>query len=203
MFPEPSREEIELTMSDKWILAELNKTLEDVRRLYDDFDFYAVNYVKRFTWSIFADHYIEMVKSRAYGSTGTESQQKAAWWTLHKVLKTILKILAPVTPFITDYIYRTLYNKTVHKEPFPEVEEYDKSLLNYTELVLGANAKIWKLKQQHKLALNAPVKKIWLPEDLKPFELDLKAMHVAKEIIFVNVPTSNVEEKLETIRIEV
>lgn len=181
-FPEPSRSEIELLALDEWIIAEANATLEKVIEYYDNFDFFAVNFVRNFAWYTFADHYIELVKSRAYGNVGNDKQQKAAWWTLHYVLKLVLKMLAPVTPFITDYIYHALYGKTIHLEAFPKVDKYNPELLNYTELIKETNARVWTLKKERKLPLNAPLKSVLIPIELKPFELDLKSAYVADKI---------------------
>jgi len=184
MFPEPSKDEIELIMTDNWILAETNRVIEIVKKHYDQLDFFGANFVKTFAWEVFADHYIELVKSRANGVIGDEKKQKAAWWTLHSVLKTILKLLAPVTPFITDYIYRELYGKTIHLEKFPSPEKYDPSLLKYTKLIMEVNSLIWKAKREKGLSLKSPIRKVYIPKDLQGFEMDLKGMHKIKEIIY-------------------
>ncbi len=183
-FPEPRENEISLLASDKWVLAELNNLIARVKELYEDLDFFAVNYVRDFVWDIFADHYIEMVKSRAYGSIGSESEQKASWWTLHKVLRTVLKLLAPVTPFITDYLYRELYGKTVHLESFPEPEKAERELLDLTDLIRSVNSAVWRVKRERNLSLRSPIRKLYLPKKLEPFAIDLRAMHNCEEIIF-------------------
>jgi len=200
-FPIPSREEIELLPLDKWIIAEANKTLEKVLDLYEDFDFFGVNFMRNFAWYTFADHYIELVKGRAYRNVGAEKQQKAAWWTLHHVLQIILRAFAPVTPFVTDYIYRALYGKTIHLEKFPEIETYDKNLLELTDLLKDANAKVWSIKKSNKLPLNAPIKKVILPKDLKIFSMDLKAAYIAREIEFVEV-SGDIQTKIASIKVE-
>lgn len=181
-FPVPDGK-INLQASDKWILAELSNLITRVKELYEDFDFFAVNYIRDFVWDIFADHYIEMIKARAYGSIGSEMEQKAAWWTLHKVLSTILKLLAPVTPFVTDYLYRKLYGKTIHLEPFPEPKEVKREYLKLTALIRSVNSAVWKAKKNKKLSLRSPIKKLYLPKELEPFIVDLKAMHNCEEII--------------------
>jgi len=173
-----------LIMTDNWILAETNRVIEIVKKHYDQLDFFGANFVKTFAWEVFADHYIELVKSRANGVIGDEKKQKAAWWTLHSVLKTILKLLAPVTPFITDYIYRELYGKTIHLEKFPSPEKYDPSLLKYTKLIMEVNSLIWKAKREKGLSLKSPIRKVYIPKDLQGFEMDLKGMHKIKEIIY-------------------
>lgn len=201
MFPEPNKDEIDLQPLDKWILAEASRTVERVKKFYDEFDFFGVNFARNFVWYVFADHYIELVKGRAYGNVGDERKQKAAWWTLHKVLKIVLKLLAPVTPFVTDYIYRELYGKTVHLERFPEPEPYDEEIVQLTDLIRETDAKVWKLKKSAGLALNAPIKKAVLPKELEPFVDDLKRAYVAEEIEFFEAEGS-IEEKVNLISIE-
>ncbi len=171
-----------LQEADKWVLAELNKLIKEVTALYDDFDFFGAQYVINFVWDIFADHYIELVKGRAW--EGNEVEKKAAWWTLHEVLKAVLKLLAPVIPFVTDYIYRELYGKTVHLEQFPELYEVEEDYLKLTEIITNVNSAIWKAKRSKKLSLKSPLKKLYLPSDLKGLENDLKRMHHASEIVF-------------------
>ena len=184
MFPRPENKPQILLESDKWILAELYNTIEKVTELYDDFDFFGAQFVINFVWDIFADHYIEMVKGRAHGSVGTEDERKAAWWTLHEVLMSSLKMLAPVIPFVTDYIYRELYGKTIHLEEFPKVEKIDEELLKLTDLIRNVNSTIWKKKRERGLSLKSAIKRIYLPKELEKFYIDLKAMHNADEIIF-------------------
>lgn len=199
-FPEPKEGDVELTATDEWIFAEANRTLEQVIELYEDFDFFAVNFIRNFAWYVFADHYIELVKSRAYGNIGTPQQQKGAWFTLHRILKMILKMLAPVTPFVADYIYRNLYGRTIHLERFPEVKKYNKDLVLLTDLLREANAKIWKLKKENKLSLNAPIRKIVVPKELEIFALDLKAAHAAQSIEFVQVE-GDLSKKIDSIKV--
>jgi len=186
IFPEPDEREVRLTETDKWILAELNRLVKYTREYYDNFDFFAVNEIRRFVWEILADQYIEMVKARAHGSIGSEREINGARWTLHKILKTILKLLAPVTPFITDYIYRELYGKTVHLESFPEEEPFEEEYLQLTKLINDVNSQIWKAKRERGLSLKSKVKRIAIPKELKRFEMDLKAMHNAEQIDYID-----------------
>jgi valyl-tRNA synthetase len=171
-----------LLPADKWIIAELNKTIDEVRRHYDELDFFGAKFAVNFTWDVFADHYVEMVKNRAFN--GDENGKKAAWWTLYYVLDNILRLLAPVIPFVTDYIYRELFGKTVHLQSFPEIRDYDKSLLNLTPIIREVNSAIWKTKKEKGLSLKSQVKELYLPESLKDFELDLKNMHHVENIYF-------------------
>ena len=99
------------TTVDKWILHELDELIKKCKNGYDQYNFFIPAIaIREFTWNIFAAHYIEMVKKRAYGEGVTDKQRDAAVYTLHKVLAAILKLLAPITPFITEYLWQTLYS---------------------------------------------------------------------------------------------
>jgi len=66
-FKEP--ESATLTETDKWILAELNKLTAECMQGYEDFNmFVPATKIREFLWNVFAAHYIEMTKGRAYAS---------------------------------------------------------------------------------------------------------------------------------------
>ncbi|MBS7248092.1 MAG: valine--tRNA ligase [Candidatus Jordarchaeales archaeon] len=199
-FPEPT-EVFSLTETDKWILSELNKLIRKVDESYSSFDFHPGTVaLYNFTWNVFASHYVEMVKARAYNRNGTfsESEQKAAHWTLHFCLKTILKLLAPVTPFITDAIWRQLYSReSIHKEKFPEA---DPSMIleeDYTPLILETNSVLWKVKKNAGLSLKVPLKAVILPKKLEAFAMDLREMHNIEELQFSDEPKGNGFEEFQ------
>jgi len=112
-FPQVS-ENYELATLDKMILANLNELIGECRRGYEEMNaFSAASAIRTFTWNMFADHYIEAVKSRAYNRGGIFSTrlQRGAWYTLHLCLEMILKLLAPIVPFITEALWLELYQK--------------------------------------------------------------------------------------------
>ncbi len=169
----------ELTASDVWILGELNHLIERVERYNDEYSFNkSAILIREFAWNLFAAHYIELVKPRAYGSEKfTEEEQKAAWYTLHKVFRTLLLLLAPLIPFITDFIYRQLYsNESIHKEEFPRPLKLKKDYSQVTELLVKFNSEIWNSKKLKGLSLKDSIK-VEIPKELTPFSKDLKAMH--------------------------
>ena len=173
--------EAELMPTDKWILAELNKTIEKSKEGYEDFNFFVpATEIKHFAWSIFADHYVEMVKARAYNKEGlfTEAQQRGAIKTLYTVLENVLKLLAPITPFITEKIWLEIFSKnSIHTTKFPEKLETDDSLTELTEKIIEFNSNIWKTKKEKGMSLNADIGGIEIPKELTLFAEDLVRMH--------------------------
>lgn len=173
----PLCEKVELTATDKWILGELSNLIENIRRNYLIYRFNdAAVSIREFVWNIFAPHYVEMVKSRAYGRGFSESEQKAAWFTLHTCLRVFLKLLAPIIPFITDHLWLKIYDKTsIHKEPFPEAK-WKTEVTKLTRKLTEFNSVVWNKKKQKGVSLRESIQ-IKIPEELNPFEKDLVAMH--------------------------
>lgn len=177
---------------DQWILAEVNKLIEVCLRDFENFDFFeASNGIRFFLWHIFADHYLEAVKPRAYNKDGTfkPEAQRSAWYTLHTALKTVLRLLAPICPFITDALWRELYSGTVHSESMPSKMPVDDKLTNLTTTIIEFNSSIWKLKKALKIPLNSPLKGVvYAPKELEVFSEDLKSMHGLEKLDFSPPP---------------
>jgi valyl-tRNA synthetase len=188
MFPEPPEMKFEdLTPVDQWILAEANKLVATVIPECDLLDFHKpIIEIRGFTWNLFADHILEMLKGRCFNSEGafTQEEQSSSWFTLHKTLRLILKLLAPLTPFITDRVYRDLYRpEGIHREEYPAPrEDWKSQLTEQTNLLLQTNSGFWKFKRENNLSLRQGLPGAILSEKLKPWAKDLQAMHGVKEI---------------------
>jgi len=166
-----------LTASDKWILSELDKLISVCNEGYSKYNFFIpATALREFTWNIFAAQYIEMAKARAYGIGFDDNERDGAIFTLHKVLSTILKLLAPITPFITEYLWQMLYSQnSIHKEQLPNIENFE-DMTNMTQAIVEFNSKVWNEKKQNNLSLKDSIK-IDIPENLNQFKKDLIAMH--------------------------
>ncbi len=174
-FPLPKK--AKLTKSDEWIISELKNTLKEAIAGYKEFNFFvpAIK-IREFTWNIFANHYLEMVKARAYGQGFSKEETEAAWFTLHYCLKNILLLLAPIAPFITDFIWQKLYSKnSIHLQKFPEVIQV-KNLRKLTKIIIEFNSKVWNEKKKRNMNLKDRID-IEIPKELKMFEKDLRKMH--------------------------
>ncbi len=105
-----AKEEIDpalLTLPDQWILARLQKAVAEVSAHMEDGDFgLSANKIYEFTWSEFCDWYIELAKGRLLGED--EAQKKNVRAVLYAVLESILKLLHPFMPFITEEVYQHL-----------------------------------------------------------------------------------------------
>jgi valyl-tRNA synthetase len=190
MFPYPKKlKDTDLEPVDMWVLAELNGLIEKVVPECDILDFHKpAMEIRSFTWNLFADHILEMLKGRCFNSEGTfsESEQKSAWNVLHRTLATILRSLAPIIPFVTDSIYRQLYNEAgIHTEDYPLPNKGWKSkLTEHTDLLMRTNSGFWKFKRENDLSLRAGLPEAYIAKELKPWAKDLQAMHGIEKIHF-------------------
>ncbi|MCH7648498.1 MAG: valine--tRNA ligase, partial [Thaumarchaeota archaeon] len=166
-----------LTVSDKWVLSELDNLVKECKKGYDEYNFFIPAIaIREFTWNLFAAHYIEMVKARAYGIGFSDEERDGAIFTLHKTLSTILKLLAPITPFITEHLWKILYSKeSIHKQKQVEPENIEIQS-NITKEITEFNSKVWNEKKSQNLSLKDSIK-IEIPTILEPFKKDLKSMH--------------------------
>jgi valyl-tRNA synthetase len=173
----PAPEKAELTWTDKWMINELGKLTQECVQAYERFDVFAVsNKVREFLWNVFASNYLEMAKGRAYGDGATKAEQEAAWYTLHMVVKSLLLLLAPIIPYLTDYVWRKQYGtQSIHLEQFPKAERFEVSE-KVSQSIMEFNAQVWKTKRDKGLALKDPIA-ARIPANLKHFEKDLVRMH--------------------------
>ena len=175
----------QLFATDEWIISELSILIEDCKKGYNDFNFFVPsNAIREFTRNLFAAHYIEMVKARAYNQEDSIGH-KSAIFTLHLCLSTILLLLAPICPFITEELWTKIYSaKSIHVQHLPDFSQRDyHKLSNYTGLITDFNSKVWNKKKEtilektgKPLSLKDPVE-ISIPTELNLFKKDLKLMH--------------------------
>jgi valyl-tRNA synthetase len=173
----PIIESADLNDTDKWIISELDKLVKNCKAGFDQYNFFIPAIaIREFTWNVFAAHYIEMAKARAYGIKFSDAERDGAIYTLHKVLSTLLKLLAPITPYITDFLWQTLYSdKSIHIEQQAK-EESNEDLTQHTQTISDFNSKVWNEKKEKGLSLKDSVK-IDIPKELEIFRKDLTAMH--------------------------
>ncbi|HEY9408423.1 MAG TPA: valine--tRNA ligase [Jiangellaceae bacterium] len=97
----------QLSVPDRWILSRLNATVAEVDALYEDFQFAKVSEVLyHFAWDEFCDWYVELAKAPLgeHGSTAAEHTRLV----LGHVLDTLLRLLHPIMPFVTEALWTAL-----------------------------------------------------------------------------------------------
>jgi valyl-tRNA synthetase len=176
----------QLNDSDKWILGELSKLIKECVLGYNDYNFFVpANAIKEFTWNLFASNYLEMVKWRIY--EGEKKYDESAISTVNKCLSTILLLLSPICPFITEEIWTNMYSDTsIHLQKMPKLETEFQELTKYTKSLLEFNSMVWTKKKEtisletgRPLSLKDPIQ-MEIPTTIISFAPDLRKMHNLK-----------------------
>jgi valyl-tRNA synthetase len=112
------------SLTDRWILSRLHSTIRDVREAVETYRFNdAAQALYQFTWREFCDWYIEETKLPLAGDD-PEAARRAALILRH-VLDTLLRLLHPFIPFITEELASRIPNngETIMRGPFPAFDE--------------------------------------------------------------------------------
>ncbi len=107
---------------DRWVRSRLAGLTAQVRAGLDAYDVTPpMRAVGEFIVDDLSNWYVRRSRDRFWGSADSADAQ-AAFATLHEVLVDTARLLAPVTPFQTDWLHRSLTGASVHLAPFPELE---------------------------------------------------------------------------------
>ncbi|HLC81124.1 MAG TPA: valine--tRNA ligase [Candidatus Nanoarchaeia archaeon] len=194
-------ETTELTeIFDKWLVSRLHRLIQSCTESFEQYEFSRTKQdTENFFRHTFCDQYLEIVKDRLYNPERRGIKEKAsAQQALYLTLSSILKLMAPITPFITEEIYQLYFSgkerkDSIHLSSWPE---HDKNLIHSTIELTGdvgidiINAvRKWKAEQQ--LSMKETVSKLVLVGEDNGFEgiiteigNDLKAVLNVKEIVF-------------------
>ena len=187
-----------LLPTDRWLLSQLARTIAFVTKELDGYEYATARAeIERFFWSDLCDNYLELAKARLYGEPGPA--RSAAQWTLYQTLLTVLKLLAPHLPYITEEIYQGLFRQwesatSIHLSSWPAEqplwmdtpsEEAGKALLDILRQVR-------RYKAEYGLSVGAELASLCIhiaPEQRATIEqmlVDIKSATRATTIIIEN-----------------
>ena len=167
-----------LTKTDKLFIDYIDSLTNKIDEDYEKYDFHTpAENLRRFLWDIFASHYVEIVKNRAYNenSNFSKEESESSKYTLYYLLERIITLLYPIIPQVTTVIGKEL-KINLHNVEFPSGKE-NKEVNTVIEEIMKFNSEVWKEKKEKSISLKEQINGIKIPTSLKDFEKDLGACH--------------------------
>ena len=202
--PKQPLDESTLTQLDRWVLARLNELVGQARTDYEDYQVDKLMHkITRFIDDL-SNWYVRRSRRRFWKSEN-DTDKLAAYHTLYQSLTTLIKVLAPVTPFFTDAIYRNLVvglntdaPASVHLCRFPEAEErwIDQELLRRVEVTIRTVEMGRAARSKSNLKVRQPLANLqvhWPAESDRRFVAEMEDQ-ILEEL---NVKTLTVSEALD------
>jgi valyl-tRNA synthetase len=176
---------------DVALLTSLSELVSVATRAFEDYDYArALERTEAWFWD-FCDNYLELVKSRAYGEMGLE-RATSARTALAVSLSTLLRLFAPIMPFVTEEIWSWWQEGSVHLAPWPAPSDVAAGPANevYTSAV-DLLAAIRRAKSEARVGPRSPVERVTVsgpPEQLNALRLvedDLRAAQNVAELVLI------------------
>lgn len=178
---------------DRWIISLLNTLIKDVETALDDYEpTRAARAINDFVIDNLSNWYVRLNRKRFWGGGLTEDKL-SAYQTLYTCLKTIAQLMAPVSPFYADRLYRDLMGddtKSVHLSMWPAVDEkaIDKALEERMDVAQRVTSMVLSLRRKSNLKVRQPLSAMMIPALDERQRNDLESM---RELILNEV---NVKE---------
>ncbi|GJM33139.1 MAG: isoleucine--tRNA ligase [Saprospiraceae bacterium] len=198
---------------DRWVISLLNSLVKEVDAAYANYDVTtATRKIMLFVDNHLSNWYVRLCRRRFW--KGDYSEDKiAAYQTLYQCLTTISKLIAPVAPFFSDWLYKNLNDATqkegyesVHLADFPQVDELaiDSQLEQRMDYAQRISSLVLSLRKKENIRVRQPLQKIMLPildasfqqqvEDVK--DLILSEVNI-KEFEYITDTTGVIKKKIK------
>ena len=174
---------------DQWILSALNSLIKNIQVSLDEYEpTQAGRAIEDFVDTLLSNWYVRLCRRRFW--KGEYAKDKiCAYQTLYECLETLCKLMAPIAPFFSDWLYNNLNsvthrfnNESVHHTDFPVANEgmINISLENRMQLAQDACSLILSLRKKVNIKVRQPLQKVFIPA----IDADMAArIKLAEEII--------------------
>jgi valyl-tRNA synthetase len=174
-----------LELIDRWLLSKMEQVTQKVTEALEGCQFnVATDEIRQFTWHSFCDNYIEAVKHRLYQpETYGLEKREAAQYTLYTAIYRVLQLLAPVSPHITEELYKIMFSddkkhESIHVTQWPTVQKelIDPETEKSGDIIVAVMGEIRRDKAENQKPLNVPIQKLTLySEDKKTVDVLCRA----------------------------
>jgi len=207
---------------DRWILSSLNSVVKKVNEYMDDYEpTQAGRVIEDFVDEHLSNWYVRLCRRRFW--KGEYEQDKiCAYQTLYECLETLTRLVAPISPFFSDYLFQNLnavtnrFNaESVHHVGYPDIDEtrnpptggreaIDESLEERMQMAQDASSLILSLRKKVNIKVRQPLQKVLIPalniamkEQLQNVEDLIKAEVNVKEIEYLNPDNTFISKKIK------
>jgi isoleucyl-tRNA synthetase len=198
---------------DRWILSSLNTMVKKVTEYMDDYEpTQAGRVMEEFVDEHLSNWYVRLCRRRFW--KGEYEQDKiCAYQTLYECLETMAKLMAPISPFFSDMLFRNLNavtgrhkEESVHHVLFPKANEgvVDSALEERMQLAQDISSLVLSLRKTSKFKVRQPLQKILIPvldggtkEQIARVEDLIKSEVNVKEIQYLTEDTGFIKKKIK------
>lgn len=198
---------------DRWILSSLHTLIRNVSLSMDDFEpTMAGRYIEEFVDEHLSNWYVRLSRRRFW--KGEYEQDKiSAYQTLYECLETIIRLMAPISPFFSDAVFNNLNGVTgrfavasVHHADLPIANEasIDKLLEERMQLAQDVCSLVLSLRKKVNIKVRQPLQKIMVPvlnpgmkTQLEKIEDLIKAEVNVKELVYITETEGVISKKIK------
>ena len=173
---------VELSLADRWILSQLQKTTAEVTEHFEKYRFdLAAKALYEFTWGEYCDWYLELSKPVLFDDNGSDQTKRGTRQTLVRVFESLLRLLHPIMPYITEEVWQTIKplvgnsDDTIMLQPFPIADDnfLDNDAIEDLEWVKTFIIGIRKIRSEMDIPPSKPLPILlqnWCESDKSRFE---------------------------------
>ena len=198
---------------DRWILSSLNTLVKKVTSAMDEYEpTIAGRAVENFVDEHLSNWYVRLCRRRFWKGE-YEHDKICAYQTLYECLETLIRLIAPISPFFSDAVFRNLEAVTgkldassVHHVDFPVASEsaIDNDLEERMQLAQDASSLVLSLRKKVNIKVRQPLQKVLIPvldlrmkHQLEKVEDLLKAEVNVKEIEYITETEGFINKKIK------
>jgi isoleucyl-tRNA synthetase len=198
---------------DRWILSSLNTLIKQVTNYMNDFEpTLAGRAVESFVDAQLSNWYVRLCRRRFWKGE-YETDKISAYQTLYECLETVVRLIAPISPFFSDAVFANLNAVTnrfnvasVHHADFPVCDEsmVDPLLEERMQLAQETCSLVLSLRKKVNIKVRQPLQKVMIPvldvqmkEQLEKMEALIKAEVNVKELEYITATQGVISKKIK------
>jgi len=198
---------------DQWILSSLNSLVKTVTAAMDDYEpTQAGRAIEDFVDQHLSNWYVRLCRRRFWKGE-YEHDKICAYQTLYECLETVLRLMAPISPFFSDAIFSNLNNvsnrfdvESIHHVRFPIADQkvINKALEERMQLAQDVSSLVLSLRKKVNIKVRQPLQKVLIPvlnpamkTQLEKIEDLVKSEVNVKEIEYLTETTGFINKKLK------